>query len=256
MTSKMNMTRTKTLANKTNKGEETSISDKKIPPKHLSQKEIQKVDPGLITNSVNPKILKSNPKNLLSEIEDKKDQDKLDVSFSLSNSSDIDDFLEKISNKSDEKLEKFEYEGITEEEGKNEINKYLKEKVTEIQKGIKDFNDENNQKGADLYKDIIDKIEGGKQKNNNNNTLDKTKTTNNKTKSESLSASDDRGFKFGMGGDKNNESESKKNNESKEEKVKSASHEKSGINGSRYTSGDNPLKSEVKEIIEDNEKKE
>lgn len=265
MKSQIPMKRTKTFLNEKMKNKEgTEISEKKSGgvPKLLSQKQIQKIDASLISSSLGSKM-KEAPKTtkILGELDDQKDsEDGIDVSFSLSNSSDINDFLETISNKSDEKIDKIEYEGKTKEEGKEEIYKYINEKVNQIQKDVKDFNDENNQLAENLFKDITDKFEVSKPRNNNNNNpLDKTKTTNNKTKSESLSASDERGFKFNMGGEKNNESESKKNydsGQSKEEKIKSASHERSGIIGSKYASGDNPLKSEVKEILEDGDKAE
>lgn len=245
------MKRTKTLMNEKPKQQEgTEISEKKTDkvPKLLSQKLIPKLEHSLISSLDPLKTKDPLPSKMISDLDDKKssEEDGLGISFSLSNSSDINNFLETISNKSDEKMDKIELEGKTNDEGKEELNKYLNEKATQIQKDIKDFNDENNQLAEDLFKDITDKFEVAKPRNNNNNTaLDKTKTTNNKTKSESLSASDERGFKFNMGGDKNNSSQSK------EEKVKSASNERSGIIGSKYASGDNPLKSEVKEIVED-----
>lgn len=238
MENKILIKKTPTLINNKNK---ENINFKK----EMSEKGIKKIE-----NNEKKEDIK---KQMVIEEEEgtKEEKNSKCVSFSLSSSSDLNNLLDNLSDKPDERPE-IEYESFTKNEEMDLINNFILDTCNDIQNSRKGFDTEIQKMSSELYKELSKKYEETKSKPY---ILDKTKTTNIQTKSESLSASEERGLKFRMGADRNesgggrNVESAQSFSKSKEEKNKSGSNEKSN---SRLISGDNPIKSEAKEIIDEN----
>ena len=124
------------------------------------------------------------------------EEDKQNISFSLSNCNDMDDLLENFSQKSDEKIE-LEFENTTNEEGLLLINDFLKESTKQLLNSKKGFDEDVKKMSTEFYGDLIKNFNNQRylKKNNKPHYLDKTKNTNYMTKSESITSEEVTKFK-------------------------------------------------------------
>ena len=124
------------------------------------------------------------------------EEDKQNISFSLSNCNDMDDLLENFSQKSDEKIE-LEFENTTNEEGLLLINDFLKESTKQLLNSKKGFDEDVKKMSTEFYGDLIKDFNNQRylKKNNKPHYLDKTKNTNYMTKSESINSEEVTKFK-------------------------------------------------------------
>ena len=124
------------------------------------------------------------------------EEEKQNISFSLSNCNDMDEFLENFSQKSDEKIE-LEFENTTNEEGLLLINDFLKESTKQLLNCKKGFDEDVKKMSTEFYGDLIKDFNNQRylKKNNKPHYLDKTKNTNYMTKSESINSEEVTKFK-------------------------------------------------------------
>ena len=124
------------------------------------------------------------------------EEDKQNISFSLSNCNDMDDLLENFSQKSDEKIA-LEFENTTNEEGLLLINDFLKESTKQLLNSKKGFDEDVKKMSTEFYGDLIKNFNNQRylKKNNKPHYLDKTKNTNYMTKSESITSEEVTKFK-------------------------------------------------------------
>lgn len=101
-----------------------------------------------------------------------------DISFSISNTSDINELYEKLSNKSNEKFD-ITYEGYGEEVDK-QFNEFVEDTLTNFVKENKGFDKEIKNLTKNLYQDLCGSVVPDLKPRNNMNTTnnDKSKTTN------------------------------------------------------------------------------
>lgn len=137
--------------------------------------------------------------NLLDENEEEiiEEEDIHNISFSLSENEDMNDFLDNFSNKSDEKVQ-LEFESTTNGEGLELIEDFLRETTKQILNNKKGFDEDIKKMSSEFYADLVKSIVPQNDINYNkvkSNYLDKTKNTNYKNQSESM-ISDEATHKF------------------------------------------------------------
>ena len=151
-----------------------------------------------IQNKIPMRKIKSQLNDLIEVNEDEtpEEEDIQNLSFSLSNCEDMNDFLENFSNKSNKSEEKIEleYESTTNEEGLELIEDFLRESTKQILNSKKGFDDEIKKMSSDFYTDLIQNVNIPKDIKKKVY-LDKTKNTNYMTKSESITSDDQTKFK-------------------------------------------------------------
>ena len=146
------------------------------------------------------KLPEKKPTNKLFDLVEKNediisdDDDIQNISFSLSNCDDMNDFLDNFSNKSDEQVE-LEYENTTNEEGFALIEDFLKENTKQILNSKKGFDEDAKKMAGDFYSDLVKNVVLQKEAKKVPHYLDKTKNTYYLTKSESIT-SEEQTLKF------------------------------------------------------------
>ena len=129
-----------------------------------------------------------------SEEEISEEEDIQNISFSLSNCDDMNDFLDNFSNKSEEKIE-MEYESTTNEEGFEIIEEFIRENTKQILNSKKGFDEDVKKMTTEFYSDLVKNLNITKDIKKRPHYLDKTKNSNYMTKSESIT-SDEQHPKF------------------------------------------------------------
>ena len=122
-----------------------------------------------------------------SEEEISEEEDIQNISFSLSNCDDMNDFLDNFSNKSEEKIE-MEYESTTNEEGFEIIEEFIRENTKQILNSKKGFDEDVKKMTSEFYSDLVKNLNITKDIKKRPHYLDKTKNSNYMTKSESITS--------------------------------------------------------------------
>lgn len=173
------MLRTKTMAEK---------KVRENAPKEEGPKKIKTITENLL-------------KNMLEEIPDeekggttRRDEGFDDISFSISNTSDINELYEKMSNKSNEKID-LVYEGNAEEVDK-QLNDFVDENFHQFVKDNKGFDPEVKNLSLAFYQDLSGAVVPDLKPRENSTQNDKSKTTNLFTKGPADFTQDEQAIKL------------------------------------------------------------
>lgn len=161
----------------------------KIPQNLIDKRKSSKMQGKKMTNRLFDLEEKNEEEN-----SEEEEEDIQNISFSLSNCDDMNDFLDNFSNKSDEKIE-IEYESTTNEEGFEIIEEFIRENTKQILNSKKGFDEDVKKMTTEFYSDLVKNLNITKDIKKRPHYLDKTKNSNYLTKSESLT-SDEHNTKF------------------------------------------------------------
>lgn len=166
------MLRTKTMAEKKPKNDQTPL---KVEPTDGQPKKMMTLTEEKLTK--NNKIFLEVSESM-KELTTKREEDFSDISFSISNTSDINELYEKMSNKSNDKFD-IVYEGNAEEVDK-QLNEFVETTFLTFNKERKGFEPEVKALTQDFYQDLCGSIVPDMKPNRNMNTTNdnKSKTTN------------------------------------------------------------------------------